>query len=113
MWGSSCTLRRQPFSTPSSNPRACCLTQPERKIMNPAKPSPTPAFATVDLDRPGKQVGFVMIPHSPDDDAWGVTRIPISVISNGQGPTVILEGGNHGDEYEGPKIGRASCRERG
>jgi N2-acetyl-L-2,4-diaminobutanoate deacetylase len=72
--------------------------------MNPAKPSPTPAFATVDLDRPGKQVGFVMIPHSPDDDAWGVTRIPISVISNGRGPTVILEGGNHGDEYEGPIV---------
>ena len=43
-----------------------------------------------------------MIPHSPHGDAWGVTRIPIAVISNGSGPTVILEGGNHGDEYEGP-----------
>jgi N2-acetyl-L-2,4-diaminobutanoate deacetylase len=60
------------------------------------------AFTTVDLDRPGKQVGFVMIPHSTHDDAWGVTRLPIAVISNGKGPTVILEGGNHGDEYEGP-----------
>jgi len=60
------------------------------------------AFTTVDLDKPGKQIGFLMIPHSPHDDAWGVTRIPIGVISNGNGPTVILEGGNHGDEYEGP-----------
>lgn len=60
------------------------------------------AFTTVDLDKPGKQVGFLMIPHSPHEDAWGVTRIPIAVISNGRGPTVILEGGNHGDEYEGP-----------
>src|SRR5262245_60121019 len=60
------------------------------------------AFLTVDLDKSGKQVGFVMIPHSPDHDAWGVTRVPIAVISNGRGPTVILEGGNHGDEYEGP-----------
>ena len=60
------------------------------------------AFTTIDLDRPGKQVGFVMIPHSPHDDAWGVTRVPIAVIANGDGPTVILEGGNHGDEYEGP-----------
>ena len=60
------------------------------------------AFTTVDLDKPGKQVGFVMIPHSTHDDAWGVTRLPIAVISNGKGPTVILEGGNHGDEYEGP-----------
>ncbi|HEX6092870.1 MAG TPA: succinylglutamate desuccinylase/aspartoacylase family protein [Dongiaceae bacterium] len=60
------------------------------------------AFMTVDLDKPGKQVGFVMIPHSTHDDAWGVTRLPIAVISNGKGPTVIVEGGNHGDEYEGP-----------
>ena len=43
-----------------------------------------------------------MIPHSPHDDAWGATRVPIAVIANGQGSTVILEGGNHGDEYEGP-----------
>ncbi|MCP4383007.1 MAG: succinylglutamate desuccinylase [Hyphomicrobiales bacterium] len=62
------------------------------------------AFTTIDLDGPGKQTGFVMIPHSPDDDAWGVTRIPIGVIANGDGPTVILEGGNHGDEYEGPIV---------
>jgi predicted deacylase len=60
------------------------------------------AFITIDLDKPGKHVGFVMFPHSPHDDAWGVTRLPIAVISNGTGPTVILEGGNHGDEYEGP-----------
>jgi predicted deacylase len=60
------------------------------------------AFTTIDLDKPGKHVGFVMIPHSPHGDAWGVTRIPIAVISNGAGPTAILEGGNHGDEYEGP-----------
>ncbi len=68
-------------------------------------PSSSPkstAFTTIDLDAPGKRVGFVMIPHSPDDDAWGVTRLPIAVIANGEGPTVILEGGNHGDEYEGP-----------
>ena len=62
------------------------------------------AFANIDLDRPGKSVGFVMFPHSPHDDAWGVTRVPIAVIANGNGPTVIVEGGNHGDEYEGPIV---------
>jgi N2-acetyl-L-2,4-diaminobutanoate deacetylase len=67
-----------------------------------AEARPTTAFLTVDLDRPGKQLGFIMIPHSPHDDAWGVTRVPVAVIANGSGPTVILEGGNHGDEYEGP-----------
>jgi predicted deacylase len=65
---------------------------------------PTTAFTTVDLDGPGKQTGFLMFPHSPDDDAWGVTRVPVAVISNGNGPTVVLEGGNHGDEYEGPIV---------
>ena len=45
-----------------------------------------------------------MFPHSPHDDAWGVTRVPVAVIANGTGPTVIIEGGNHGDEYEGPII---------
>jgi N2-acetyl-L-2,4-diaminobutanoate deacetylase len=60
------------------------------------------ARTDIDFDRPGKQVGFVDIPHSPHDDAWGATRIPMAVISNGRGKTVILQGGNHGDEYEGP-----------
>ena len=54
-----------------------------RRITPPRSSS---AFATVDLDKPGKQIGFVMIPHSPHDDAWGVTRVPIGVIANGSGP---------------------------
>ena len=60
------------------------------------------ARTTIDFDRNGKQIGFVDIPHSPHEDAWGATRIPLAVIRNGTGPTVILEAGNHGDEYEGP-----------
>ncbi len=62
------------------------------------------AFTTVDFGKTGKQVGFLMIPHSPHEDAWGVTRVPLAVIANGSGPTVIIEGGNHGDEYEGPIV---------
>ncbi len=60
------------------------------------------ARTTIDFDRNGKQIGFVDIPHSPHDDAWGATRIPLAVISNGSGPTALLQAGNHGDEYEGP-----------
>lgn len=59
-------------------------------------------FTDVDLDGYGKQVGFVYFPHSPHEDAWGAVRVPIAVIANGEGPTILLEGGNHGDEYEGP-----------
>lgn len=69
---------------------------------HPAAVRPSSAFTTVDYDKPGKQIGFVMIPHSPHEDAWGVTRVPVGVIANGKGPTVVIEGGNHGDEYEGP-----------
>jgi len=60
------------------------------------------AFCTVDFDAPGRQTGFIRIPHSPHEDAWGVTQVPVAVIANGTGPTVVIEGGNHGDEYEGP-----------
>src|SRR5262249_39719552 len=72
------------------------------RLMDGSTKTRSSAFTTVDFDKPGKQVGFVMIPHSPHDDAWGVTRVPIAIISDGKGPTVIIEGGNHGDEYEGP-----------
>ncbi|MEQ8479731.1 MAG: succinylglutamate desuccinylase/aspartoacylase family protein [Hoeflea sp.] len=57
---------------------------------------------TVDFDKPGKQFGSFYIPLSVHDDAWGVIPVPIAVIANGEGPTVIFEAGNHGDEYEGP-----------
>jgi predicted deacylase len=60
------------------------------------------ARTNIDFDRPGKQLGFIDIAHSPHEDAWGATRIPIAVIANGKGPTAILQAGNHGDEYEGP-----------
>lgn len=46
--------------------------------------------------------GFLRLPHSTDESAWGAIMIPITVIQNGRGPTALLTGGNHGDEYEGP-----------
>ena len=64
-------------------------------------PESATAFTDIDLDAPGRQVGFLHIPHSPHDDAWGTVRIPLAVLAHGEGPTVVLEGGNHGDEYEG------------
>lgn len=66
----------------------------------PARPSPiTP---TVDLNRDGVQHGHLRLPWSRDDSAWGSLMLPICVIRNGDGPTALLTGGNHGDEYEGP-----------
>ncbi|MBN3856716.1 succinylglutamate desuccinylase [Paraburkholderia sp. Ac-20340] len=58
--------------------------------------------ATVDFDAPGKQLGVLRVPHSVHRSAYGHIAIPIAVIKNGKGPTVLLTGGVHGDEYEGP-----------
>jgi N-alpha-acetyl-L-2,4-diaminobutyrate deacetylase len=56
----------------------------------------------VDFDAKGIQHGHLRLPYSRDDSAWGSIMIPICVIANGSGPTALLTGGNHGDEYEGP-----------
>ncbi|RUV76579.1 MAG: N-alpha-acetyl diaminobutyric acid deacetylase DoeB [Mesorhizobium sp.] len=63
---------------------------------------PSPITPTVDFDRDGVQHGFLRLPYSRDDSAWGSVMIPICVIRNGSGPSALLTGGNHGDEYEGP-----------
>jgi N2-acetyl-L-2,4-diaminobutanoate deacetylase len=61
-----------------------------------------PISATVNFERNGVQHGFLRLPYSRDDSAWGAVMIPITVAKNGKGPTALLTGGNHGDEYEGP-----------
>jgi N-alpha-acetyl-L-2,4-diaminobutyrate deacetylase len=63
---------------------------------------PSPVSATVDFERDGVQHGFLSLPHSRDESAWGSIRIPITVVRHGEGPTALLTGANHGDEYEGP-----------
>ncbi|WP_303854564.1 N(2)-acetyl-L-2,4-diaminobutanoate deacetylase DoeB [Salinicola salarius] len=62
---------------------------------------PSPISATVDFDAQGVQHGFLKLPISVDESAWGAVMIPITVVANGEGPTALLTGGNHGDEYEG------------
>ena len=64
--------------------------------------APSAIRPTLDLDADGVQHGFLRLPHSRDDSAWGAVMIPITVVRNGDGPTALLTGGNHGDEYEGP-----------
>ena len=62
---------------------------------------PSPISATVDFDAEGVQHGFLKLPISTDESAWGAVMIPLTVVKNGEGPTALLTGGNHGDEYEG------------
>ena len=62
----------------------------------------TPISATVDFDKDGIQHGHLVLPYSHDESAWGSIMIPVCVVKNGSGPTVLMTGANHGDEYEGP-----------
>ena len=64
--------------------------------------SQSPVRATVDFDAEGVQHGYLKVPYSGDDSAWGAVMIPVTVVKNDVGPTVIFTGANHGDEYEGP-----------
>ena len=64
----------------------------------------TPSLISTDIDyeRLGLQNGTLRVPFSHDRSAYGHIPIPITVLKGGDGPTVLLTGGNHGDEYEGP-----------
>jgi N-alpha-acetyl-L-2,4-diaminobutyrate deacetylase len=61
-----------------------------------------PIVPTVIFEKDGTQHGFLRLPWSRDESAWGNLMIPITVVRNGSGPTALLTGANHGDEYEGP-----------
>lgn len=71
----------------------------------------TQIVTDIDYDRAGKQQGVLRLPYSHNLAGWANILIPITVVANGSGPTVLALGGNHGDEYEGPvalmKLARA------
>ena len=60
-----------------------------------------PVECTVDLAAEGRQVGRLEIPKSTNTGGWAHEFIPIASLANGNGPTALVLGGNHGDEYEG------------
>ena len=68
-------------------------------------------FTALDLDKPGKQQGFLQVPYSHNLGGWANVMIPITVVANGQGPTVLILGGNHGDEYQGQVAAMKLARE--
>lgn len=66
--------------------------------------------AEVDFAAEGKQTGYLRVPHSVHRSAYGWLPVPITVIRNGEGPTLVLMAGNHGDEYEGQiAISKLAC----
>lgn len=61
----------------------------------------TPILTPFDYDQEGKQDGFLRLYYSGETNGYGYIPIPVICIRNGEGPTAILFGGNHGNEYEG------------
>ncbi|RDJ20004.1 hypothetical protein DWF00_20555 [Bosea caraganae] len=58
----------------------------------------------VSFDGEGVRRGYLGVPHSVQESAYGHIAIPIAVAKRGDGPTLLLTGGVHGDEYEGPLV---------
>jgi len=61
----------------------------------------TQITAEIDFAADGKHVGYLRVPHSVHRSAYGWIPVPVVSIRNGDGPTVLLLAGVHGDEYEG------------
>ena len=61
----------------------------------------SPVACTIDFARGGKQVGHLSLPKITNTAGWASTFVHIAQVANGDGPTVLVLAGNHGDEYEG------------
>jgi hypothetical protein len=57
---------------------------------------------SIDIEQSGRQIGDLQIKWSDNRRPLGFYPVPIACIAGGSGPTVLLSGGVHGDEFEGP-----------
>ncbi len=55
-----------------------------------------------DLDQAGRQFGDLMLRWSENTNPLGYHPVPVISIKGRSGPTVLVIGGTHGDEFEGP-----------
>jgi predicted deacylase len=63
---------------------------------------PSRIEASVDLSAPGRHTGDLMLKWSDNSCPLGHHPIPVISIKGGDGPVVLITGGTHGDEFEGP-----------
>ena len=71
----------------------------------------SPVLATLDYDESGKRFGLLQRPRSTNESGWSNLFVPIVCIKNGDGPTALVLGGNHGDEPEGQVAALKLARE--
>ena len=65
----------------------------------------------IDFDKKGRQISFLRLMYPDHVHDAGIIPIPIAVFANGEGPTILLIAGTHGDEHEGQIILRRLLQE--
>lgn len=58
--------------------------------------------STIDLAAQGRHIGDLRVKWSDNTVPLGYHPVPIISIKNGDGPVMLMIGGTHGDEFEGP-----------
>lgn len=58
---------------------------------------------TFDLDTPGVSLGHLVVPKGADCEALS---LPVFSCNRGEGPSLLITGGNHGNELQGPIVAR-------
>jgi predicted deacylase len=56
----------------------------------------------LDVQSPGRHHGDLRFKWSDNANPLGVVSIPVQSVKGGDGPRVLITGGVHGDEFEGP-----------
>lgn len=64
--------------------------------------TPSRIALTIDLTRTGTQTGDAMLRWSDNRNPLGYHPVPVVSIKGADGPVLLLTGGTHGDEFEGP-----------
>lgn len=64
-----------------------------------------------DFDTPGKRFGDARLIYSDNENAGRIQLVPLVVVANGSGPTVLLTAGTHGNEDEGQLVLRRLIHE--
>ncbi len=58
--------------------------------------------STIDLSAEGRLVGDLRVKWSDNTNPLGYHPVPIISLKRGAGPVILMIGGTHGDEFEGP-----------
>jgi predicted deacylase len=61
-------------------------------------------IGSIDFDQRGATSGVISVPHSVDRSPYYQIQIPYWRMHTDDGPSILLLGANHGDEYEGPLV---------